>query len=315
MKPGIYPKMSFEQYLSLPAFSASLCSTLLDRCPAAAWADSYLNPNRTSHHSDATDLGTIAHGILLEGSMEGVSVIDPYDHPAEKGGGIPLGWTNKSIRAARDAARAEGKIPVLKSDMGGINAMVASGRRFIETLREQEPAVWEAFQPDGGDSELTALWDDHGTLCRMRPDRISKDRRIIIDLKTTARSAEPASWGRSQMIGMGYYLSAALYRRGAESVWNTAPDYLFLVIESEAPYLCSLVGVDPAGFALGQAKIETALSLWSACIETDRWPGYPARAVYPEIPAWEQARWQEREQQEISEHGIEYDPQKLWGGV
>jgi hypothetical protein len=84
--------------------------------------------------------------------------------------------------------------------MAEIEAMVAAAREFIESLRETEPAIWAAFQPGGGDSELTLLWDDNGTLCRIRPDRISTDRRVIVDYKTGGTSAEPDTWGRKQMV-------------------------------------------------------------------------------------------------------------------
>ena len=56
------------------------------------------------------DAGTVAHAILLEGNSDVVTIIDPTNHPAEKTGNIPDGWTNKSIRAARDSARASGKL-------------------------------------------------------------------------------------------------------------------------------------------------------------------------------------------------------------
>ena len=46
------------------------------------------------------DAGTIAHEILLEGSQNCVTVIDPADHPAEKTGTTPSGWTNKSLGAS-----------------------------------------------------------------------------------------------------------------------------------------------------------------------------------------------------------------------
>ena len=244
--------------------------------------------------------------------MDGIVVIDPRDHPAEKTGAIPSGWTNKSIKAARDTARDAGKIPVLLDDMAEIEAMVASGRAFIESLKDTEPAIWAAFQPDGGDSELTMIWQDgdtlfrgdDGTLCRMRPDRISKDRRVIIDVKTSAMSVEPDSFGRRQMISMGYYISAAFYRRGIEDMYGISPAYVFLAIETAPPYLCSLVGIDPAGFELGGAKVEVGLNAWKSCMRSGNWPGYPNRVCYPELPPWEQARWEEREAQDIIDNGF-----------
>jgi len=311
MKPGVFPGLPIADYLRLAAFSASVASDLVDFCPRAAFHSSYLNNSpREADDTAASDAGTIAHAILLEGSTDGVAVIDPNDHPAEKTGAIPAGWTNKSIRAARDAARAAGKIPVLADAMGRIEAMVDSGHAFIESLRDTEPAVWQMFQPGDGESELTCVWDDDGTLCRMRPDRINPERTVIVDLKFTALSAEPDAFSRGPMAR--HRISAAFYRRGCQQLFGTSPDYLFLVIENSAPFLCSLVGVDPTGFQIGGEKVAYALNEWRRCLASGEWPGYPTRVCYPETPIWEQNRWQEKLGVECDAQGIPYSIDKLF---
>lgn len=305
MAPDVYRGISMDEYLNIQAVSASVIRTIINECPRAALHESWLNTSRVNETSDTTDVGTIAHSILLEGSSDCVTVIDPEDHPAEKTGAIPNGWTNKSIRAARDEARRAGKIPVLPCDMEIIGAMVDSAWAYIASLRESEPAIWAAFQPDGGDSELTCVWDDDGTLCRMRPDRISKDRRVIIDPKFTKRAAEPDSWGRTQLSPMGYRISAAFYRRGCRALFNTNPDYVFLVVEQEAPHLCSLVGVDPAGLAIGAEQVEHGLRSWRRCVNDASWPAYPRKVCYIEPAPWEMQQWEDRQ---INE-GIDYGAQ------
>ena len=281
-----------EAYLAAEAASASILKRVVGECPRAAWFESWLNPARVvDAGKKASDAGSIAHSILLEGSADIVAVIDPMDHPAEKTGAIPAGWTNKSIKTARDAAKAAGKIPVLLDDMKSIENMVDSAWSYLESVKDDEPAIWELFQEGKGQSELTMCWQDGPTLCRMRSDRISLDRKLIVDVKTTQRSAEPGSWGRTQLTGMGYYTSAAFYRRGVEALCQVSPDYVFLVIEQEPPYLCSLVGMDPKAFEIGGQKIETALAIWAQCVKSNRWPAYPTRVCYPELPAWEELRW------------------------
>ncbi|HWG34678.1 MAG TPA: PD-(D/E)XK nuclease-like domain-containing protein [Gemmatimonadaceae bacterium] len=311
MTPGEYPGLPIADYLRLPAVSASLVRTLLERCPRAAWWESPWNPLYEPETSDESDAGIIAHAILFEGRSDVCEVIDPLDHPAEKTGAIPDGWTNKSIRAARDAAREAGKIPVLAAKYELVCAMVDAARTYIGSLCATEPAIWEAFQPGGGDSEVTILWNEAGTLCRMRPDRISHDRRLVVDGKFTLTSAEPDAWGRSQMIRMGYYISAAFYRRGIAAHYGVEDAaYVYLVVEQEPPHLCSLVGVDQHGFALGDDKVRVALAQWAKCARVNVWPGYPARVAYPEIPAWTDAQWQERHASYPM--GIPYDVAKLF---
>lgn len=311
MTPGIYPDLPMADYLALPALSAGVVRTMVDRCPLAAWHESPLNEARVIDTSPATDTGSIAHAILLEGSRECVAVIDPQDHPAEKTGAIPDGWTNKSIRAARDAARAAGKIPVLAPAMAAIDAMAAQALAFIASLRDSEPAIWAAFRPDGGRSEVTMVWQEGDTLCKLRADRIASDHGVIIDYKTSAMSVEPDRWGRTQLVSMGYYVSAAWYRRGVRALTGVDPSYVFLCQEVDPPYLCSLVGLDPAGLELGDEKCGAGLRQWQECARTGDWPAYPNRVCYPELPVYERARWDERNG--IGADGIPYDVSKLWG--
>lgn len=279
--------MPMEQYLALPAVSASIVKETVENCAKAGWAQSWLNPKRVVETSDVTDIGTICHSMLLEGGPGKILVIDPEDYPA-KNGNVPTGWTNGAIREARDAARLAGKIPVLPEDMEGVEAMVDSAAEYIESLRDTEPAVYALFQEGGGDSELTLTWDEDGVPCRARPDRIATDRRLTVDIKTTTKSANPDAWEVD-------HVGAAWYRRGGAACFGEQMDYLFFVIEQTPPYLCSLVGTDPHGFSLGEEKIALALQIWRQCVKAGKWPGFANRVAYPEIKPWVDTKWADKQ--------------------
>lgn len=301
----VFEGLPMEKYLAMPAVSASILKAMVDECPRAAWWQSHLNPALVRETSDEMDLGTLCHSMLLEDGPGKVLVIKPEDYPA-KNGNVPVGWTNGAIREARDEARANGFIPVLPGDMLAANAIVASAKGFIESLRKTEPAVWQAFQPGGGDSELTVTWNEGeaGCVvpCRIRSDRTSADRRLIVDLKFTGMSANPFAWKTD-------YTGAAFYRRGFGVAFDTQPEYLFLVTETNPPYLSSLVGVSPAGFEFGTAKAMTGLLMWQRCMESGIWPGYPTMASYQDVPVWQESQWIER-----GAMGMEHY-EKLWGGL
>lgn len=304
----IHQGIPMSAYLQLPAASAGLLKTLVDKCPHAAWASSWLNPDREADHGDASDLGTIVHSLLLEGDDEGVEVIQPTDYPS-KTGSIPKGWTNNDIRQARDIARGAGRIPVLPEDMEKAQAVVTSAELFIRSLKTTEPAVWAMFQPLGSEAESVITWVDDigGTPCKIRPDLLATDRKLIVDLKTTATSANPATWARTQMTGQSAYVSSAFYRRGVTALCGESPAYVFLVVETTPPYLCSLIGTDPHGFELGQEKVLAGLDLWSQCMKRQSWPAYPNRVCYPELPVYVDYGWQEQQ------GGIEYSLEQLHG--
>lgn len=311
MKPGIFTGISMAEYLRIPAVSAGLLISIDQRCPLAGWHESWLNPHREEDDSTAAQgIGTLAHEVLLEGSTDCLAVIDPNDYPGERGG-VPKGWTNKSIRAARDAAIAAGKVPVFPEKVQAVKSMVAAANAYIDSLRESEPAIWAAMQPGGGESEVVIVWQERdGTLCKIRPDRISLDRRALVNYKTTLASAEPDSWFRRQAASLGYPLASAFYRRGVEQALKIdEPVEVWLAQEQDAPHLCSLVGLDPMGLHAAQMRMMRALRTWAACAASGRWPGYPSQVAYPETPPWDLARAEE----EDIPRGIPYEPEKLWG--
>jgi hypothetical protein len=305
MNPGIYPNMPMADYLAIKALSNTPLRAIVDECPRAAWFASHLNPNPVRKQSDAMSLGTVAHGLLLEGSLDKLVVIDPLDHPAEKTGNIPDGWTNKSIRAARDDAIAAGKCPLLPEAYEAVRSMVTVALDFIGALQHTEPAIWRAFQPGGGMSEVTMVWQEGADIGKLRTDRISGDYSVVVDYKTSAMSVEPDRWGRTQMANLGHDFGAAWYRRGIKAATGQDATYVYLCQEVESPFLCSLVGLDPARMAFGDEKVAAALKLWEQCVRTGQWDGYPNRVCYPEMNQWERNRWDEK--QGIGADGIPYD--------
>lgn len=283
--------MKMREYLDLKAVSGGVIDDMVNECPMYAWWHSPWNPDRPHEPTKESDLGTIAHAMLLEGTDGGVEIIDPEEYPAATTGSIPDGWTNAAIRAARDAARERGKIPILSTKMDEVNAMVGAARAFLRSLSKSEPAIYEMFLPDGGVSEETLTWEEDGTLCKMRPDRISNDRKLVVDYKTTA--AGLGGWDRTQFTN--YYVGAAFYRLGIEHISDCRCDYVYLVQSTKAPYLCRLVGVDPRAFEIGASKVHYGLREWAKCAAAEHWPSYGCRVEYPELPAWEESQWQERE--------------------
>lgn len=304
MKPGIYQGMPLREYLAIEAVSAGLLHEIDSRCPRAAWFCSWLNPKRPLDDSNAAQgKGTAAHQALLEGSTDCIEIIYPHRYPND-GGGVPKGWTNPKIRAARDESRRAGRVPMLPGEDEPVRAMVDAARAYLEGLAKTQPAIHALFQPDGGESEVVIVWQERdGTLCKIRPDRISLDRRLTVNFKTTLASAEPESWFRRQASAMGYPLASAFYRRGIEQALRVEADEVWLVQEQDPPHLCSLVGLDPMGLHAAQMRMMRALRTWSACAKVGRWPGYASDVSYVETPPWDLAK-----AEEPSAHGIEQDP-------
>jgi len=268
------PMLSLEEYIRDPAptpsLSASIAHLLLTRSAKhAQLAHPRLNPAWQPDATEQTDVGSIAHALLLDRDESRVVVIDASD------------WRTRAAKDQRDAARAEGKLPILTDRYGEVVHMVLAARQAIADA----PEIAAAFAD--GRPEQTLLWQEQGTWCRCRPDWMTHDTRLLIDYKTTAASAEPDRWARGMLLDMGYDLQAALGLRAVRALFRPRDaSFVFMVQETDPPYAVSFVGLSPEWEAFAAQKLRHALALWRHCVETDRWPSYPSRVCWAEPPAW-----------------------------
>lgn len=291
-EPGRY-KISEQEYHADPCPSPSLSSgmirVLVSDCPARAYhTHPKLGGDQEDVSSSSQEMGTVCHGMLLEGIDKAVP-IDPKNYAGKKGG-IPIGWTNDAIREARDEVRLSGKIPLLLNDHNKACQIVEAAR---ERLASSELRLTDL--PSQGDSELSYIWqEENGIYCRSRKDWISKDRKIILDCKFTGKPAHPEAFDRS-VTAYGYDIQSAWYRRGAKAVDGEDPVFIFAVFETNPPYLGSLIGLDPAYDELGRQKVEEGIRLWSECLLLGEWKGYPNRVCYLSPKPYVIAGWNERQ--------------------
>lgn len=303
MKPGIH-HLPADQYHALhDCLSAGIARELVEHSPAHARVAMLAQDDP----SKASERGTIGHDLLLEG-VNRVQVIDPERYPA-KNGNIPLGWTNTAIRAARDDARASGKIPLLKADYEPVLSMVEAAKRAWDRCPDLE-----GYRQADGQPELSLVWDEDGTLCRCRPDWWSADRALKIDWKFSSLVSSPESFQR-QFESQGYDLRAAHYLQGAEVLTGKECKYVYAVQETDPPYATKFIGVSPAMRALGEAKRLRALAIWSECMKSGEWPAYDLRIHWLEPEPWQETKWMEREAAAIGREGFPYNPDELYKGA
>lgn len=276
-KPGIY-QIPLHDYINdpcqEPSLSAGIAHALVSQSPLHAWfKHPRLNPHYEHEDTTATDIGTIAHALLLEQDSSRVVIVEAND------------WRTKDAKEARDEARAAGKLPVLRHKMGQIEAMVARAR---EAIAASEIAT--AFEE--GKKEQTLIWlnpSRENVWYRSRPDVLCNDG-LMLDYKTTQGSAEPSSWMRNAMLTCGYDLQAALGIRGMMNLNHDARviKFVFIVQETEPPYALSFASMTPQFSEIAIEKLNKAEQLWGQCLRDNRWPSYPLRICYLEPPAWMQ---------------------------
>lgn len=263
-----------------PELSTGIIKKLINQTPYHAWlSHPKLNKSLKREVSTEFDLGTAAHSLLLENDRSNLVILRSENYLA-KNGNIPKGYTNDAIRAARDDARASGKIPVLEDDFMNVRYMVEQAKKF---LSDSEIAnIWESGKP-----ELTFTRKlQCGTWIKSRPDFITDDHEVIVDYKTTAHGANPEQFVR-QIFSLSYDVQASLYSYMNELVYGIRPSFLFLVQSIEPPFECSLVGASESMIAVGIEKVKYAIRLWKKCLDNNEWPAYPGTVHWAEARAYD----------------------------
>ena len=279
LESGIHVGVPMADYIADPArepsLNASTAHLLVTRSPLHCWhASPRLNPQwRQEDNSPAASFGTVVHHLLLGADERSITVIDAED------------FRKKEAKEARDSAIAAGQIPILAGKY-------SDAKQVAERAREQLDLSELSGILNEGDAELTLISEDGGIWTRGRPDWWTADHEIMLDLKTTTASAEPNGFIR-QIINMGYDLQAVIATNAAQRLTRKRPQFIFAVIEQEAPYGLSLVGLTPTMMDLAQRKLDYAEQLWAQCLRTGKWTGYPSRVCWAEPPAYHVASVEE----------------------
>lgn len=283
-EPGIFDIPAEDYHADpcpAPSLSSSIARALLTQSPAHAWcAHPRLNPNFEREERELFDLGKTAHTLML-GDIRKFAVLAFDD------------WRTKDAKAARDAAYAAGKTPILAHKMVMVERMIDAGRAQIAAHRE----IPDAFDPALGKPEQTIVWQENGVWLRVRLDWLLNSHAVIYDFKTTGQSTEPDAWGR-YLFNESLDVQAALYQRGLSAVTGKTAQFRFVVIETEPPFAMCAVQLTPAAMDLAQRKVDRAIAIWAACLESDRFPGYPARVAHLDPPPYIEAKWMEREERD-----------------
>lgn len=210
-------------------------------------------------HKDAFDFGHAAHAKVLGVGAEIVAI----DVDSKRG----KAWTEPA-----EAARADGRIPLLRKEADAVDAMseaVLAGK--ARPLFEGE-----------GANEQTIRWDEEDVQCRARLDRLTPHG--IVDLKTTI-DASPSGFGRSA-ANYRYDLQHATYVRGIEATTNERLPFIFVAVEKTEPYPVALYVLPPDAIDRGDRSRIDALDIYRRCRDTNQWPDYPTDITELTWPRW-----------------------------
>jgi len=211
------------------------------------------NPSRTM------ELGTLAHSQILEGHVD--YVLGPS--------------VDRRTKAGKDEWQEFcednlGKTIVTMDEYSQLTGAAAAVRPLMERIRPVDIGA----NPDIY-IETSMFWERSGLQCKGRPDLIGEvnGRLAIVDLKTTS---DIQRWD-SKFFSLRYDVQAAWYAYGLQKVLEIkeTPEFWFLVVDFESPHLCQFVLAGHEIMEQANAKIEHELDYFSACQESNDWPGLP----------------------------------------
>jgi hypothetical protein len=253
----------------IPCLSNSVAKVLLDRSPLHAYHVHPLLGGASIEPTEATNNGSVIHSLILGKGDEKIVVL-PYD-----------AYLTKEAKAARDAALADGKIPIKAQDHAPLVTAAEQIRRRLLDLGID-------LRASGFVAEQAIEWDEQGisgpVRCRAMFDLVNVDTGLIFDVKSiseaTIDNSQRSVWRYS------YHMQDAVYRSALTALTGEPSAFTFLFCELDAPY-----GVLPAKLSgalreIGEAKWRHAVRIWEECLTANRWPGYTAEIVRLEPPGW-----------------------------
>lgn len=243
---------------------------LIARSPLHYWAR-YLDPDRVAPEpTPAMRLGTALHTHVLELSRwdQEIAVAPPINRLTKAG---KEEWT------AFMAASADRTV-ITADDAAQVMAM---GRAVLG-----HPAAAMLLGLPGK-AETTHMWTDAATGldCKCRPDWLTDDGSIVVDLKTT-KNASIQGFKRS-VADYRYHVQASWYLHGLEQATGRRPDqFIFICVESTAPYACAVYAADAEMIERGHDQAMRDLAKLAVCRAADHWPSYSEQIETLSLPAW-----------------------------
>lgn len=234
---------------------------------------------RSSVSTPAQLWGTAVHTAILEPEELYKRYAEDPEHPEK--GGYPAGWRNTK-------AYKEQKAELLS--IPGVEGLLELGQltdlAWIQK-RVGEDEIGAQLHALAGHNEASAFaWDDEFGLWRKcRPDRLIPDARMIVDVKTS-NDHRPHGFARA-CRQYGYHMSAAYYLDTiSDAMDQTFDHYVFLVVNSDAPFECASYTLDADSIEQGRYEYRRALAEWRECVETGRWPATSGKIQELRLPEW-----------------------------
>lgn len=215
LKPGLHLNVPMREYVEDtlcddPTLSSSMANLILDRSPAHV---RYNHPrfNRVVRDfSRVANFGSAVASLVFGG--EEIRLIEASS------------YASKAAKEARDEALALGHLPLLTEEMTLAYAVSDVAKAAIVDLMGVDIIP-----------EATIIFEQGSATCKSRPDAMSKDHVLLVDLKVTGTNVRDVN---RQFFSQGYDMQAAFMERAADSIdpMNVGRrEIVYLFVEVDPP--------------------------------------------------------------------------------
>jgi hypothetical protein len=235
----------------------------------------------------AMNKGTATHTLLFEPHKwnDEIAVVPP-DAPDRP--------TKAMLEAAKPSAASQERVAwwsKFESENEGkciINAEEeADARAMVEAVLKHEE-ILPLLKHKSAQAEVSiSAVEEIGGLsipCKMRCDLLTEDGKTMVDLKT-AQDASQEGFSKAFM-SRGYWMQAAHYIATARLAGIPVERFIFVAVESTAPYSVALYELDAKSlekaFTIRKRLLETLVQ----CYATGKFPAYAKGINSLTLPPW-----------------------------
>ena len=208
--------------------------------------------------------GTAVHAFFLErDKFNSDFVIKPAD-------------MRLNTKAGKEWAQEhQGKI-IIDSELG--NNLYEMEKSFIDSPAK---LIYDII----GQAELSYFWDDLGLVKgKCRPDWISDDGNIVVDIKTTT-DASPKGFQKS-IANWGYHLQLGWYLRGLQKLGLPAKEFIFIAIEKTPPFSVGVYRANKDMITYANDEINNLVYDIDESLKSDDFPDYTPEIMDLGLPNW-----------------------------
>lgn len=265
----IIKDLHFDDYWSHPAVSSSTLKKFLKLPTPAHVKHEIENPK---DDSDALILGRLLHCLLLEPqNLDAYFVIEReklWDKTKlKKNGGSKEDWD--ALKADADTRL----LPIVPHDLWQKAQAMAKNIEDVDT--------W-AHVSKFGVKELSVFTEIKGQPVKARFDLLYGGN--IFDIKSSRHMLTDQNI-RNVIHDEKYHLSAAMYLDVGKAAGVPVDRFVWVFVESFAPYLCRIIEAPPEMIEAGRKAYLHCLSKYKTA-SAGFWPGYDRDPSFIETPNW-----------------------------